>query len=237
MTLDCVLWDFDGTLAATDHDVWRSLVWAAGRAGGELDAGYMADDANLADPMGAIMRHVSPYPGDDYLETFDADVRVHYRTINAFPDTAFYPGVRELLEDLARGGVANVIVTNKPLGALERILDDKGWRDLFDAWITPDSAEGAELSKGRMIGRVVAGRGLEPTRCVYVGDSHGDVDASREHGIACIAVTYGDGDVDALLARGPAYVAHDAADIAAALDTLKTAAGPAADAPLVQEGA
>lgn len=39
------------------------LTYAARRAGGAIDDLYMRDDANLADPMDEIMRHVIPYPG------------------------------------------------------------------------------------------------------------------------------------------------------------------------------
>lgn len=63
MEYRCLLWDFDGTLADTGSDVWNSLTYAARRAGGAIDDLYMRDDANLADPMDEIMRHVIPYPG------------------------------------------------------------------------------------------------------------------------------------------------------------------------------
>lgn len=72
MEYRCLLWDFDGTLADTGSDVWNSLTYAARRAGGAIDDLYMRDDANLADPMDEIMRHVIPYPGEAYLETFEA---------------------------------------------------------------------------------------------------------------------------------------------------------------------
>ena len=84
MEYRCLLWDFDGTLADTGSDVWNSLMYAARRAGGAIDDLYMSDDANLADPMDEIMRHVTPLSRGAYLETFDEDVRVHYRTLNDF---------------------------------------------------------------------------------------------------------------------------------------------------------
>ena len=82
----------------------------------------MRDDANLADPMDEIMRHVIPYPGEAYLETFDEDVRVHYRTLNDFSRTRLYPGIQSMLNELKGHSVRNIIVPNKPEGALRRIL-------------------------------------------------------------------------------------------------------------------
>ena len=109
MEYRCLLWDFDGTLADTGSDVWNSLTYAARRAGGAIDDLYMRDDANLADPMDEIMRHVIPYPGEAYLETFDEDVRVHYRTLNDFSRTRLYPGIQSMLNELKEHGVRNII--------------------------------------------------------------------------------------------------------------------------------
>ena len=186
MEYRCLLWDFDGTLADTGSDVWNSLTYAARRAGGAIDDLYMRDDANLADPMDEIMRHVIPYPGEAYLETFDEDVRVHYRTLNDFSRTRLYPGIQSMLNELKGHSVRNIIVTNKPEGALRRILGSKGWANRH---------------------------GIAPRQCLYVGDTFSDIEAARTNGISCIAVTYGDGDEIALLSRNPAYVAHDIAEL------------------------
>lgn len=225
MRVSTVLWDFDGTLADTGRDVWSSLRYAARRAGGELDAGYAACDANLADPMGEIMRHVDPYPGAAHLAAFDEDVRTHYRTMNEFAATALYPGIRELLDMLHARGVASLIVTNKPLGALERLLASKGWAPLFDDWITPDARPGPPLGKRAMIAAMIARRSLAPQDCLYVGDTFSDVDAAHANGVACVAVTYGDGDERELLARGPEFVARDPGALAALLDTITARKG------------
>ncbi|PLS25445.1 HAD family hydrolase [Bifidobacterium imperatoris] len=209
--MDCryVLWDFDGTLADTSHDVWASLVYAAQRSGGVMEDSYMRDDANLADSMAEIIQHVHPYPGDAYLETFDEDVRVHYRTINDFSHTEFYPGIRLILDELLEQGIRNAIVTNKPERALTRVLGNKGWTDLFDDWICPDSTSGNETNKTDMIAQMLTKHGITPRQCLYVGDTFSDVEAARDNGVASIAVAYGDGDEMALLNSGPVYVARD----------------------------
>ena len=213
MEYRCLLWDFDGTLADTGSDVWNSLTYAARRAGGAIDDLYMRDDANLADPMDEIMRHVIPYPGEAYLETFDEDVRVHYRTLNDFSRTRLYPGIQSMLNELKGHSVRNIIVTNNPEGAVRRILGSKGWANLFDDWICPDSIPGREATKVEMIAEIVRRHGIAPRQCLYVGDTFSDIEAARTNGISCIAVTYGDGDEIALLSRNPAYVAHDIAEL------------------------
>lgn len=96
---------------------------------------------------------------------------------------------------------------------MRRILGSKGWANLFDDWICPDSIPGREATKVEMIAEIVRRHGIAPRQCLYVGDTFSDIEAARTNGISCIAVTYGDGDEIALLSRNPAYVAHDIAEL------------------------
>lgn len=211
---DVVLWDFDGTLADTSRDVWGSLHYAARRRGASFPAGFDEDDENLGLPMEAIYGSLRPSPDPCDLALFERDVRVHYRCLSMHPETRLYPGMRELLEELRRRGARGRIVTNKPRGALERILSRKGWARLFDGWISSDSGVDQELSKAQMIERAMRAEDASPSGCVMVGDSWGDVAGAQAMGVQSVAVTYGDGDVGKLLAAGPTYVAHDVGQLA-----------------------
>ena len=204
-----VLWDFDGTLANTSGDVWGSLRYAAGRRGGSFVGGFDERDENLALPMDVIYASLCPPPDPAALPSFEEDVRVHYRSISAHPETDLYPGMRELLEELRTRGVHSRIVTNKPQGALLRILDLKGWRGLFDGWVCADSDDGVELSKAQMAARAMNAESASPDECVMVGDSWGDVVGAHATGVHSVAVTYGDGDVDRLLCEEPDQVAEN----------------------------
>lgn len=205
---DVVLWDFDGTLADTGPDVWVSLNYAAARFGSRFAEGFMADGNNLALSMDELAASAEPPIPHACVGDFDRDVTVHYRTMSPHALTELYPGIEGLLGDLRRAGARNVIVTNKPQVALERLLDLKGWRGLFDGWVSPDSAGGGGLTKAQMM-RLATGEGFDSGACVMVGDSWGDVAGAREFGAASVAVTYGDGSVDRLLAQRPDFVAED----------------------------
>lgn len=211
--LDLVLWDFDGTLASTSGDVWGSLEYAAAKRGRRFPAGFEDDDANLALPMGELFASLVPAPDPAGLPGFERDVRVHYRSISTHPRTELYPGIRAALEGLRARGVANRIVTNKPRGALERLLSMKGWAPLFDGWVCSDSGDGAELTKEQMIRMAMGRQGADPAACVMVGDSWGDIEGARLAGIAGIGVTYGDGDVERLLAQRPDRVVGSSAEL------------------------
>lgn len=208
-----VLWDFDGTLASTSQDVWGSLRFAAEKRALRFPQGFEDDDNNLALTVAELYGLLVPEPDPAGLPGFEQDVRVHYRSISTHPRTELYPGIQDLLGELRRRGTASRIVTNKPQGALERILRFKGWADLFDGWVCSDSEEDVELTKAQMASRAMAAQGAAPEDCVMVGDSWGDVAGARAVGVASVAVTYGDGSTERLLAEEPDYVAHDAAGL------------------------
>ena len=215
-----VLWDFDGTLADTGADVWDSLNYAASRCGARLPEEFTADDANLGKSVSDIFRYLIPFPGDEAYAAFDADVSTHYRAVNDFAHTRLYPGVLPLIGALRRNRVRNVIITNKPCQALERLLRVKGWAGLFDGWITPDypnEQTAGEMSKTAMIAAMISRYDAAPAECAYVGDTWSDVQSAHANGIDCIAVTYGDGDVVRLREQRPEYCADDMDGVAAVL--------------------
>lgn len=213
MGVRMVLWDFDGTLADSRRDVWRSLIYAASREGGCFSDAFMGDPGNLSTSMENIFSHVNPYPGSDRLEDFIETVNTHYRTMNKFSDTSFYPGVEDLLGELRSRGTGSIIVTLKPHIALERLLADKGWGQMFTGWVAPDSSSTGEKSKTDMVAAVLEGWHLTPQTCLMIGDSQGDIQAAKANDIRSVAVTYGDGNVAPLLAANPTYIAHSVSDL------------------------
>ena len=206
-----ILWDFDGTLVSSQDDVWASLAYAAAQFGATLPEAYAGDPRNLADPIGAIFRHTVPFPGERNERQFEDLVAAHYRHLSDYAATELYPGVRRLLEELCHDRVPSHIVTVKPKEALVRILDVKGWGDLFSGWDTPDRDAGDKRSKALMVAEALDRYRVSARECVLVGDSWSDGEAAHANGIDFVAATYGDGDTDRLLRqRWTGQVGHAA---------------------------
>lgn len=213
MKYHMILWDFDGTLAYTGKDVWGTLEHAAAECGGRLPKEFTGRDSNLGKTVKEIFGQIIPKPEEEKYEMFEEMVRVHYRTLNEYQNTYLYPGIRKLLTETRAEGMIHFIITMKPKEALEKILKQKGWDDLFDGWISPDSFPGAERTKSEMITHVIRKSDMKTSKYVYIGDTWSDVDAAFENGIDCIGVTYGDGDTKQLCDRKPKYCAHDVSEI------------------------
>ena len=208
-----VLWDFDGTLADTGGDVWRSLDYAAKMCGGSFPENYMNDAVHLGESLNTIFRRIEPFPGEAAFTQFKNSVMTHYRTMNDYATTRLYPGVLALLGELRLQRIVSVIVTDKPRQALERLLRAKGWADLFDGWTSPDSIPGRHMDKTAMIEAMLYRYQADADNCIYVGDRWGDIEAARRNGVDCIAVTYGDGDARLLHEHAPAYCVDDVATL------------------------
>ena len=213
MKYKMILWDFDGTLAYTGKDVWNSLEYAAEKCGGRLPEEFVSEDSNLGKSVTEIFQRIVPVPEEEKYEMFEELVRVHYRTLSEYQDTYLYPGIYELLLDMKEAGIINYIITMKPEEALERILEKKGWTELFDSWISPDSLPGKERTKSEMIAYVMQKSGMEKSRYVYIGDTWSDAAAAKENEIDCIAVTYGDGDTQLLRAQHLKYCVQTVSEV------------------------
>lgn len=196
-----ILWDFDGTLADSQQDVWESLRYAAGELEGRFRSGFDQEPLNLALPMGEILKAVRPYPGPHQLGTFDDLVANHYRSVNGFPRTVLYRGIQSLLRELKAAGVANHIVSLKPADALGRLLSNKGWDQEFDGWDSPDLFREETRTKATMVADAIRKAQIERSACVLVGDSVADWEAARANGLDFVGVTYGDGAVYGLAAQ------------------------------------
>ncbi len=113
-------------------------------------------------------------------------------------DTTVVDGMSAALERVASAHPMHV-VTSKPQVFAEPILERLGLRPWFGAVHGP-STDAANEPKTVTLERALHRQGLDPRRCVMIGDRHHDVDAGRAHGVATVGVTWGTGTRDELAA-------------------------------------
>lgn len=208
-----VLWDFDGTIANTALDVWISLEKSVQLFGRRLPDQLLEDSSNLSLPMPEICATFIPPIDGAEITAFEREVARQYREVSKHENTVLYPGIAEALTGLRRAGGKSFIVTNKPQPALERVLEIKGWGQLFDGWwcVNP---QGPNLkSKSDLIARAIKASRGRPSEFVMVGDSAGDIVAAHEVGVSSIGVTYGDGDTSDMISVCPDYLVSDGREL------------------------
>lgn len=191
-----VVFDFDGTLA-------DSLDWLV----------------SVLPETAARFRfsHVGP-ENHDYLRSLDAAELLQYLKIPAWklPIVALYlrrrmsretdkiplyPGVREMLEDLAYGRPALALLSSNSRDNVVRILGP----DLslcFDFF----HCEVPYLGKTHQFGNLLKKSGFHPSEILYIGDETRDLEAARSHGVHFGAVTWGFNKPNAFERNQPEYL-------------------------------
>ena len=101
-----------------------------------------------------------------------------------------YDGMRELVRELTEAGCAWGVITNKMEALALPLMTHMAFDPAPACVIGGDSAGVAKPDPAPMY--LACKRiGVDPTRCIYVGDSDRDVAAGRAAGMATIGVAYG----------------------------------------------
>ena len=208
MKYDAIVFDFDGTLASSEEDVWESVDYAAKAVGGQIPKWFRSDSSHLSLSEKEIFEAIIPRISSQKLLLFQQELTKHYRHLNVFAYTELYPGMENLLQSLQFRKIPCYIVTMKPLEPLEKILASKGWDQYFANWISPDSKPGQFSSKGEMIRKL---KEMFPAHSapIYIGDTFSDIQAAKMNGMDSMGVLYGDGDGELLRKEKPDYLVED----------------------------
>jgi HAD superfamily hydrolase (TIGR01509 family) len=162
--IQAVIFDMDGTLIDSTYD-WPDIRHRLGVTGSSI-----IDDLNgLTEPD----RSEKWAELEEIEKTATLEARLH-------------DGALELLELLAAKEFRTALVTNNSEDNTRRLLDRFGLR--FDVVLTRDS--GFWKPSGAPISKAVARLGVEAEACLGVGDSHYDVLAAREAGLAAVCVLH-----------------------------------------------
>jgi phosphoglycolate phosphatase len=203
-----IIFDFDGTLADSKEDVWRSIDAAAQAVSYSIPKSFRSDSRNLALSQQEIFKAICPCGNENALNHFRLVLQDHYLNKNNFENTVFYPGMEDLLKSLIKDGRELFIVSMKQFISLDKILKTKRWDLYFKKWFSPDGPGKWNKTKSELLNLVLQTEiNLYPV--IFVGDSWGDIRAAHENNIPAIGVLYGDGDTELLKQETPEYLAAD----------------------------
>jgi phosphoglycolate phosphatase len=139
-------------------------------------------------------------------------VAAHMRSLQSKAEIHPFPGIPELIADLADSGWRLAVVSSNAAANVRRVL---GPRTLarFDHL----SCGAGLFGKAGRLKAVLSHAGIPPAEAVAIGDEIRDIEAARAIGLTAAAVTWGYTDADALAAHAPDILAHSPAALRAAL--------------------
>lgn len=203
-----VLFDMDGTLTDPADGIVSCHRWALEQVGvhvadDDLDAltGAAAEEmhATLGVPAGQVAETTRLY-------------RERFALAGWLEDTP-YPGIPELLGELADGGWVIGVATMKLEPFAERIVDRVKLRSRLTVVAGSDSAR-TRITKRAVIEHALSRLDFTPSGVAMVGDRHHDVTAARSLGFTAIGVTWGFGSVEELVGADATSIANSPSEVA-----------------------
>lgn len=185
-----VLFDLDGTLSDTSPGILRSVRHALRAMG-------------AAEPEpAALYRFIGPPLWQSFAELCGMDAaqseravqlyRERYSTVGVH-EASLYPGIRELLDALKRGGALLATASAKPERFVREVLRDQDAERYFDA-VVGSELDGRRSDKRELIEEALHRLGdVPPGEAVMVGDRCFDLDGARRAGLDFIGVLFGFG--------------------------------------------
>lgn len=187
-----IVFDLDGTLADTAHDLIATLNAILQSEG--LDPLPLAQARDLigAGARALIARGFQVRQKEltpERLETLFLAFLDHYGR-NLVVHTRLYPGVETALEALAEQGFTLAVCTNKMQDHSRQLLDALGILDRFAALAGRDTYPVCKPDPRHLTLTIADAKG-DPRRAALVGDSKTDVDTARAADIPVIGVDFG----------------------------------------------
>lgn len=213
LPLEAVLFDLDGTLLDTEELILISMRYATEKVLGE------------ALPDAVLMQKVGQ-PLEAQMKDFTADPKVQeellatYRTYNHEQHDAMvsaYSGTREMLEALRAAGMKLGIVTSKRHALAQRGLEVCGIDEFFRVLVGSDDFAEHKPSPGPVLYGCEL-LGVDPGRCLYVGDSPFDMQAGNGAGCRTAAALWGFFPQPVLEVKNPTYVCSNRSDVVSIID-------------------
>jgi pyrophosphatase PpaX len=186
---EAVLFDFDGTLADTVPLIVESFRHTLSPTDGELDELQIRSWIGRA--LADVLEERHPGRGEELVLRYREHNLAHHDTL-----IRTVPGAADLLTDLHARRLPVAVVSSKSHVTVRRGMRVTGLPEVEHVVGLEDTPvhkpDPAPLLEG------ARRLGIEPGRCVYVGDALVDVLAARAAGMASVAVTWGAGTREVL---------------------------------------
>lgn len=192
-----VFFDLDGTLTDPKEGIVACIQHALSSLNIEVDQNVKLDSF-IGPPLRDTFRHLCE--DDRLVEKAVSLYRERFSNTGIY-ENRIYDGIEECLESLVGKVQSNYVVTSKPTGFSERIVEHFNISDHFKV-VYGSNLDGSLGDKTELLAHVLSTEEINPEKAVMIGDRKYDVIGARNHGIRSIGVTWGYGSEQELRTAG-----------------------------------
>lgn len=184
-----ILFDLDGTLVDTAHDLAYALNLQRERHGLAILPLETIRPFASHGSRGLLSVGFALSPEDDSFEAMREEYLALYDQVLTRKPILF-DGVAELLETLDNKSVPWGVVTNKPRRFTQPLLHNIGLLERAACVVSGDDAPRPKPYPDTLF-LACEQAGVNPERCWYVGDAERDIEAGRAAGMQTVVAMYG----------------------------------------------
>ena len=197
-----IIFDFDGTITDSKHDIAGAQLWVLEQLG---ITAYAKEDLfpHIGKTLEETFRVFLPPTLYDRIPEA-AEMYAEYYRPRALATTKLFPGVKETLEILCSHGKRLAIASTKRGEGIKRATDHFGITAHF---VQLQGSEGLPFKPDPfIINKIVDDQCWRKDATLMVGDTDKDILAAKNAGVATCAVTYGSLTREELEKLSPDYI-------------------------------
>lgn len=211
---DCILYDFDGTLADTVPLIIQSFEEAYTEVLGRCDRSR----EDLLKYIGLpLMASFERHDEETANKLFDAYLRINCAHL-ANNEVDLFDGVLDELKRLKKLGVKQGIVTSKRRDSLMVTIELMGLEKFFDVFVVKDDTQ-KHKPDPEPIYYASEKLGIPTNRILYVGDAIGDIKCAINSGCDSAFVSWSVMPKDEIMALEPTYVLKEIEDLSCIINS------------------
>lgn len=193
------IFDLDGTLLDTLHDLWVSCNYAL-RENGMPERTLDEVRRFVGNGVKKLMERAIPQGLDNPKFDVTYETFRKYYLVHSLDTTKPYSGIPELLANLKKHGKHIAVVSNKFYAATQELC-----RHFFGDYVEVAIGERENIRKKPApdtVDEAIRQLKVDREEAVYIGDSDVDVMTARNSNMPCISVLWGFRDRDFLMQHG-----------------------------------
>lgn len=206
------IFDLDGTLANT----LDSMACAANAVLAQFGLKQLPVENfryYCGDGASVLVQRVLKAAGDEELihyEKMEPLYRERFRKDPLYGVTPC-PGIPEVLKELKTQGIRLAVCSNKPHEATRKVITGM-FGDVFDAVLGQQPGLPLKPAPDGAL-RLAAELGVQPGECMYIGDTHTDMETGNSAGMITVGVLWGYRDREELVKSGAGFLAESPDDL------------------------